>query len=555
MSLVLANAGRAALLALLAFTALGLRREALERERAAVLAVEADDVRALCAKAGCREAVFYERLRHLGVSGAVLRSEPLKRLVEAKEVLRFSVSELERMKDAGLAARDAPLAPGAVFVRDEVTRRRLESAALAQDAALKQGKWGKMSVLELPGESTADSFSAGFDPASARAAADAGLTAVYRVATTADLRLAVDAAGPAAALLDREPATFESAARGALEEALSERRLWAALPPGASAVGLARGTGRLLAVGEMPADAPLSRLLSVVEGEGTALVVFRLDASMDPNAAAAELRRLARGVRARGVGTAWPVGQDDRRRPGRAERAARGALAFAACVLGSVWAMRRAVAAARAVSEASWLQEASPAREAAVGCAAAALCAAAAGAVSHAAMADAGPGAPAWSGAAVAAVGALGFMGLWLSDAPSWKALRAAEGALVAKAAAAAALVWFLASPPEALARVGFGLSGLSAVRPGWWWVAGRWQEILVGWPALFIGMCVYTESDEDARPWLFAGLAGPAGAALALSRARVPYLPLLGQSAQAAAFGLLIGAALWAVWSARRTR
>ena len=50
MSLVLANAGRAGLLALSVFTALSLRREALERERAAVLVVEASDVRALCAR-------------------------------------------------------------------------------------------------------------------------------------------------------------------------------------------------------------------------------------------------------------------------------------------------------------------------------------------------------------------------------------------------------------------------------------------------------------------------------------------------------------------------
>lgn len=553
MSLVLANSGRAALLALLAFTALALRREALERERVAVLAVEAADVRALCARAGCREGVFYERLRHLGVSGAVLAAEPLTRLVDAKAVLRFSAEELARMKEAGVAASEAPLAPGALFVKDEAVRRRLEAAALAQDAALRQSRWGRMSVLELPDTASADGFSAGFDPASAGAAADAGLTPVYRVQTTSDLRLAVDAGG--AALLEREPGAYEAAARGSLEEALAERRLWAALPSGAPAAGLACGTGRLLAAGEMPASAALSRLLSVVEGEGTALVVLRLDPALAPEAAAAELRRLARGVRARGVGTSWPVGQDDRRRPGRAERAARAALAFGACVLGAVWAMRRAVSAARAAAGAAWLAEASPLREAAAGCAAAALAAAAAGAVAHAATAESGPGMPAWSGGAAAAVAALGFAGLWLSDAGDWKALRSRERGLWVKVLAAAAFVWFLACPPEALARSGFGLSWLAALRPGWWWTAGRWQEILVGWPALFIALCVYTESESDARPWLFAGLAGPAGAALALSRARVPYLPLLSQSAQAAALGLLLGALLWAAWSWRRAR
>lgn len=555
MSLILANAGRAALAALLAFTVLGLRREALESERAAVLAVEAEDVGRLCARARCREGLFYERLRHLGVTGVVLRSEPLSRLVSEKAVLRFSASELERMKEAGLAASDAPLAPGALFVREEAVRRRLEAAALAQDAALRQSRWGRMAVLELPAEASPEAFSAGFDPASARAAADAGLTAVYRAGSTADLRLTIDAPGPAAALLEREPAAFDAAARGALVDALAERRLWAALPAGAAAEGLARGTGRLMAAGEMPAAAPLGRLLSVVEGEGTALVVLRLDPALGPDVAAAELRRLARGVRARGVGTAWPVGQDDRRRPGGAERAARAALALTACVLGAVWAMRSAVASARSVSASGRLREASPVREAAVGCAAAALCAAAAGAVSHAAMAEAGPGAPVWSAAAVAAVAALGFSGLWLSDAGDWKALRSRDRGLWAKLLGAALLAWFLCSPPEALGRSGFGLSALSSLKPGLWWAAGRWQEILVGWPALFIGLCLYVESDADARPFLFAGLAGPAGAVLALSRARVPYLPLLSQSAQAAALGLLLGAALWAAWSARRAR
>ncbi|TPW18469.1 MAG: hypothetical protein FD126_3431, partial [Elusimicrobia bacterium] len=164
-------------------------------------------------------------------------------------------------------------------------------------------------------------------------------------------------------------------------------------------------------------------------------------------------------------------------------------------------------------------------------------------------------GMPAWAAGAVAAVAAAGFAGLWLTDAGDWKALRSRERSLWVKVFVGAGFVWFLTSPPEALARSGFGLSWLAALRPGWWWLSGRWQEVLFGWPALFIALCVYTESESDARPWLFAGLAGPAGMALALSRARVPYLPLLAQSAQAAAFGLLLGAALWAAWSWRRAR
>lgn len=310
MSLVFANAGRAALLALLAFTGLSLRREALEAERVAVLAVEAADVGGVCARGRCREGVFYERLRHLGVSGVVVRSEPLSRLVGDKEVVRFSASELERMKEAGLAASDAPLAAGALFVKEEAVRRRIEAAALAQDASLGQSRWGRMAVLVLPADTSPEAFSAGFDPGSVRAAADAGLTAVYRAAATSDLRLAVDAPSPAAVLLDLSPVAFDAAARGALEDALEARSLWAALPVGASVAGLSRGTGRILAAGEMPSSAPLSRLLSIVEGEGAALVVLRLDPAMGPDVAAAELRHLARGVRARGVGTAWPVGQE-----------------------------------------------------------------------------------------------------------------------------------------------------------------------------------------------------------------------------------------------------
>lgn len=545
MSLLVANAGRAALAALVLFTALTLRREAQTRERAAVLAVEAEDVSALCRRTGRREGLFLERLKHLGVSGVVVRPEPVERLVEGRAVTRFSASELERLRAAGLAAPDAPLSPGALFVQSDAVRRRLEAAALAQDLALKQGRWGKVSVLELP-PGASESMSAGFDPAAAARAADAGLSPVYAVSTTADLRLAVDAEGAGAVLLERPASAFDAAARGALEDALAERRLWAALPAGSSAGGLARGTGRLLAAGAARPGVPLGELLSVVEGQGTALVVLRLDPALSPEAAAAELRRLARGVRARGVGTAWPVGQDDRPAPSRGENAARALLALAAVVLGSVWGMRRAVSAARAVSKAPWLAEASPLREAGAGLLAAFLVCSLAGAVSHAALVDAGPGLPPWSAAAAVLVAALGFAGLWLDEDA------ALSRPLLIKGAAAGLLVWLLCAPPAALAGSGWGLSALAALRPEWWWLPARWQEVLVGWPALVYGLCLYADSDADARPWLFAGLAGPAGAALALSRARVPYLALLEQTAQAAALGALLGAGLWALRNCR---
>ena len=63
--------------------------------------------------------IFWERARAMGIVGAVLRTERLGPFLRSGEVLRFDASEIEKLRATGVAAHDAPLAPGALWVKGE----------------------------------------------------------------------------------------------------------------------------------------------------------------------------------------------------------------------------------------------------------------------------------------------------------------------------------------------------------------------------------------------------------------------------------------------------
>ncbi|MBI5596469.1 MAG: hypothetical protein HY928_10315 [Elusimicrobia bacterium] len=556
MSLVVANAGRAVLAALLVFTAATLRGDERSRERTVALVVEARDAEALCRKAGCRPETFLSRLRALGVCGLAVRPEPLSRLVAARKVVRFSEEEVSRLRSTGVAAPGAPLTPGALFVKDEAVLARIAAAAGAQGVRLEQSRFGRMGVLELPAGVEVSALSAGFDPWWTEAASEAGLVPVYRVSGSPDLRLALGADGPGAALLDAAPDALEPEARAGLEGAMGGRRMWAAA--GRSGGESSFGGDRVLASAEVRSDVPLDAFLRLVAGRGPSLVVVGLDPQAGPDAAVAALRRLSRGLRAEGTSPAWPSGLFESRRLGKPERAARLLAGFAAAVLFPLLAMRQGLAAARWASRASFLPEASPIREAALGMGVAAACACAGGLVVRALCSGIGVGfgPPPWFSAASAALAGAGFIALWLPDEESWGGLRRGDRALLLRLFAAAAASGFVLFPPDAVRAWAFGLGPLASLRPAWWWAPARWAEMLVGYPALFVGFCRYAETlaavsgrrtgARDPRAWLFAGLAAPLGLSGALLNARIPLGSVLVHSTHCLAAGAALGALVY---------
>ena len=553
MSLVVANAGRAALAALLLFTAASLRRDELSRERAVALVVEAEDVDSICRKAGCRPETFLARLRALGVAGLALRPEPLSRLLQERDVVRFTEEEVSRLKATGIAVPGAPLSPGALFVKDDAGLRRLEAAARAQGVTLEKARYGRMGVLTLPAGLGIESFSAGYAPRWVAAAAGAGLVPVYRVSSTSDLRLSLEAEGPAAVLLDAAESGLDTQARARLREAMAERRLWAASNVQGAAASFA--ADRLLAPAEVPSSIPLDAFLRLVAGRGPALVVIALDRDSGPEAVVGELRRLSRGLRKEGTAPSWPSGLFEARRPGSAERTLRLLLSFAAAVILPLLAMRQGLAWVRRASRSAILPEASPVREGVFGLGAVAFWACAAGLVLRALSSGVGGGfgLPSWFIAASAVLAGAGFVALWLPDGDCWAALRRADKALVLRLAAAAAGAWLLLSPPAGLRAWALGLGPLAKAHPAWWWAPSRWAEVFIGYPALFIGLCRYAQAlgalsgrraeTYDPKAWLFAGLAAPAGLAGAMMNSRIPLASALTHSSYCLAAGLLLGA------------
>lgn len=547
--LLVANAGRFGLLALALFTVSTLMREARMSERAVALAVEADDVRMLCRRAGCRESSFYERLRAIGVMGLALRPEPLARLVASKAVLRFNEEEVAKLKETGMLNPEAPLKAGTIFVRDERVRTRLLGAARAQRLSLVESRYGSKRVLDFSAGIDLESVSAGYDPALAAAAGAAGLTAVYRASASEDLRLALEPLLPSAALLDGPTAAFSVEVMEALAKALAERRIWGAAPAAEA------GEMGLLPSIELPIGTPVAEFLRLVSDLGSALVILRIDPLAPPQAALSDLRRLSRGLREAGAAPSWPSRLFESRRPGAGERTGRKLLAALAAVLGPLWALRLGLSSARRMARSRVLPEATPLREACVGLLSVAACLGVSGAVVRALLAD-GIGASGSGGLAVALTASGAFAGIWMSDAAKWDLLRRRDRDVLLRLALAAAGVAFLIAPPSVLARSAFGLRALAAWRPAWWWAPAHWPEVIVGIPALFVGLCLYAESlrlsvekrsgATDPRPWLFAGVVGSAGVVQALARPGMPFLALFLQYSHCLALGSFFGVLLW---------
>lgn len=560
----------AVLWALAAFTGLTLGAQWRGRERTAAVLLDAREVRALCSAEGYPESSFWERARAMGVAGVLLRPVTLGEHLASGEVLRFGPEEIEKLKATGVAARDAPLKAGALWVRDPRLVRALEESADAHGVDLYSERHGRMHVVELKGIERPDAFPVGYDLDAHRPIAGKGLIPVYFVRSGPELALALSHEAPAGlgTVADKAggggaaPAAFlvgpgyEHPATGSLSELrerLGHRRGWLLLADGSAEglgslsparrarllPGLGLSRSRILAAGELAPDAGLAGALAQAEA-GRPVMLARLpekglEAGLDG------LRLVLRSLRERGFAPRFPESLHEARPVEREERWARLALALILTAAGPILAVRTAVRALRRFL--GRVPEAAPFLEAAAGLGAAFVVQAGAGLAVHA-LRDfpawrLGAGSPWWGAAGEGAALAAAFAALYFPRPREFlDQVRSPGGgralASAALAAAAAALLWqgWPGDPQD-------WLGPFAARRPDLWWVPGRWREWLVGWPCLFAGLCLLVRRLSAApgevpspRGWLLAGMLAPVGMAGHLGGAGVPFDAALAQAA-----------------------
>lgn len=473
---------------------------------AVLVAVSAEEVASLASRSPAGTSGLWERLKAMGLSGAVLREETLADLAGRGELLHVTRAEAEKWRALGLVSQGSAVRGDALWAKDARGLTRAAEALAARGVEFSTASAGPMRALLLP---------PGFDP------------------------------GPV-------PAGFDPAAVSALSEA---RLLPVAAPAGSAAmVARARFWTRTL-----PVDASAASLRRAVFSRERRLIVLRLRTESGLEENLALLREALRRVRACGRPSEPPVPA-----PAPEPGALRVAAFFLLGLLGPLLAARCALTAARASRPlvCGHLSQASPVPQAALGALASWAAASGAGFLAAALLpSDAREGLArvtmVWVYGAPAAVGAAAlYFGEGAAALPGWRAsLRVRHLAVLAAAAAAAAL---LLSPRAALGAAGLweALARLGSAADRLWWWPWRWREALVGAPCLLVALSLIetappgkAEGFADPRGWLVLGLLAPSGAMLAAASTGVPPAAALGHGLAA----LLIGGALAAAAAALR--
>ncbi|MFH1724093.1 MAG: hypothetical protein ABII00_05660 [Elusimicrobiota bacterium] len=596
--MLLTNWKKAGVLLIGVFTAVALFSDRRARESGAALALEVREARALWEASGYPETYFWERARALGIAGAVLRTEPLGRHLRSGEVLRFSTGEIEKLRATGVAAPQAPLKPDALWMKDDALFARLMGWARAHGIALSAQRYGDMHVVEPPGGMKPEALSVGYDPAVADAVSRQGLTPVYFVVSEPELRLARGAGGPAALLIPPGygvpetspgprgpvPETTPGRAPAWVAERLADRSLWLAFLKTEGGtdgrrvrVAFLQGVGgpspRMLTAGEIPPGAGLATLLREISGGGNRLVVAHLDPSLGIEENLGWLRSLLKGMRSGGYPPTLPSGLHEARRVSAGEWGARFSLGSLLTVIGPLLALRWGLKVLRSMHRAGRLPEAAPFREAVSALAAAAGAGAALGLGAYALLAVAAWRLEAtslcWGPAAPATTLLLASMAMFLPEAGDLPRLIRRPWVPLSRALPVLAVAALLLSPPGWLRRWGpeGWLECLAAWRPAWWWAASRWRELFVGYPCLFVGLCVYFQrldaggaavsrgAPADPRIWLLFGMFALLGLAEVLAGARTPFELALLHTGTCAALGVALGLVVLAGRGAVRYR
>ncbi len=490
--------------AAVAILMLGFTRR-LPRTAPAVAALRAQEVESLCRREGYPLAALWERAGAMGLGAALLPAETLADLAADGSVLSFSKSEWEKWSALGLLAPGAQAKPGALWVRERAVWTRVLQAAAAAGVRVATNSAGGYFVAEFPERYDWSRLALVVGGAGARAVVRAGLAPV------------ADAAGAEVHIRGR-PARREG-------------------------VALKAGLGAALRAAQ--------------SGPGR-LIEFHLDPEAGLERNLEGLRALLRELRERGLLSHDARGAAAR---GPAQAAALGALLWLA-PLAAVRAGLGALRSARRFVK-SAAPQASPELELLCSVAAAAAAAATGGLAARLAAHAAGLGGGTfWSAWSVGAPVALAAASLAApSDLPRDTMSEPLTPAgllrllLLAGFAYLALDVWF---DPAArlLERV------CDPVGSGLWWFPGRWREALAGFPCLLVAFdrvrrkwdCPDCESSPgDPRPWLLAGVLGPAGTVAALSNPAVPIGDALAHTAFLGASGAALGGAL--LWRLGRKR
>ncbi len=501
---------QAFVLALVAFTTFSLVRENRMRGRSAGLVVDADQARALCRKENYPVEDYWERVRAMGVVGALFRPETLGPYLADGMILRFTAAEISKLRAAKAADADAPLKPRSLWIRSGVLLKRIRIAAGAEGLKLSYRKYKGMHVLELPEGRDPARFPAGFDPARVRLAVSKGLTPVYLAATTLELSLSLKGAAPAAHLIARGFDYAEDRDIALLREELDKGRAWLVFAEGDEGslgrlprtvrFGFLERMGAQLArvavAGETRAANGPSAFLREILGGGRPIILAHLDLGRGVEGTLSDLRVVTRRLRRGGYTLEFPRGLFELRLAEAWEIVFRIFLGFLLTLCGPILALRAAVGVLRWMQEGGRLPQASPIREAASSACAAALTTIAAGLVAYALLSQ-----PSWRlGASVswelwasALTFVLSFLALYAPDPSDWKIIfrkpvAESSGVWVALPVAATVLLLF---PPDWLAAWGprAWLNLLAGESLTAWWLADRWREWLVGWPCLFVGL------------------------------------------------------------------
>jgi len=603
MSLLLTNRIVALLLLLGLFTAFALQADRRGREYGGALAIDVEAARALCLQSGYPEDYFWERARTIGVVGAVLRPEPLAGYMKSGKVHRYTEAEIVKLRATGVASPEAPLRPGVLWIEDDDFMARLSDALSAHDIPFKRRRYQRMHVLELgpglPKDFEPGELSAGYDPVAAKMIAAHGLVPVYRVESEADLRLALATSGTAVLQISPGLPSPERIDLSRLSEGLRSRDLWVAFVKNANGAGrrirafVTRGIAgpltRVLTSGELPAGAGLSRLLREISGCGNRLIVTHLDASRGLEGALDELRTVLKGMRQAGYHQSLPTRSREVRRVPPGEWFLRFALGFLLTVAGPILAMRIGLQVLRWARRSGRLPEAAPFLEVALGMIAIGGVGAAVGLTAYSLLAVGvwrlEATFLAWGHGAAAVTLCAAFLALFIPDVedlfrrrrmpsppgsrgqgPEGRRRKAAVAASLRYGMVLAGVALLLFTPgwlrhwgPEAW------LERIAAWQPAWWWVGGRWRELLVGYPCMFVGLCVYygwmnpsqgrAGTGRDPRLWLLFGMFAPVGLAEVLARAQTPFEMALLHTTHCAAAGLFLGLLLFGATNFLRVR
>jgi hypothetical protein len=514
---------------------------------------------------------FWERAKTMGTAGALLRAQSLASRIAEGDVLRYTNGEIEKMKATKVAAQSAPLTPQTLWPRRPGVLNRIKEAARAHDLELKIQEFEGQPVAILGDKRSPEKFSLGFDPE--RIAVLRRFELSPLLSADDDPQVLLSKGANAVSLLSPAYAGDGDAAR--IQAALSGRH-WLAFSDG-SALGrmsrrarasfmrrIALPREKYLAAGDVRLSEGAAGFLRAAPGRS--VLIARLDAGGGVEGNLAELRAALRCLRREGYAPSLAAAPNSGTRTSGAGWLVRFVLGFLLTVAGPIAALRRGVAVLRRMQVGGKLPEASPFREALAASFATLLTGLVVGAAAYAVLSVA-----VWRlDATVLSLspwsGVLTFILSWLAlYDPDPKALSSFFRKPVGKTpeymiAVPAAITVLLLVSPDWLKEYGPGawLALAATADESLWWVAPRWQEWLVGYPALFAGFCLYftrlnlisrgCKNLPDPRGWLLVGLFAPVGLAQTLSSVRLDFPSLAVQTLQGAVVGIFIGLGLLAL-------